>query len=77
MSDFIAENKYSFNVLFDNPVEEGSRDFVTTDKYGINGIPTKIILGPDGNIKFRAVGNIDSGEQLVRELDVMIGLLQS
>lgn len=77
VKDFISENKYTFNVLFDNPVKEGSRNFATTDKYEINGIPTKIILGPDGNIKFKAVGNIGSGEQLVNELDIMIGLLQS
>lgn len=77
VNDFISENKYTFNVLFDNPVKEGSRNFVTTDKYEINGIPTKIILGPDGNIKFKAIGNIRSGEKLVNELDIMIGLLQS
>ncbi|HET8736829.1 MAG TPA: TlpA disulfide reductase family protein [Pricia sp.] len=77
VTDFIAENNYTFNVLFDNPVAEGSRDFVTTDKYQIKGIPTKVILGPDGNIKFKAVGNIGNGDHLVRELDIMIGLSQS
>ncbi|WP_273566117.1 TlpA family protein disulfide reductase [Maribacter halichondriae] len=75
--DFILENKYTFNVLFDNPVKEGSRSFVTTNDYEIKGIPTKIIVGPDGRVKFKSVGYMGSTDQLVAELDLMIGLAQS
>lgn len=74
VSKFIAENKYTFNVLFDQPVKEGSRNYMTTNDYEIKGIPTKIILGPEGNIRFKSVGYMGDNDQLVKELDVMIEL---
>lgn len=74
---FITENNYSFNVLLDQPVKEGSRNYVVTDGYSIKGIPTKIIIGPDGRVKFKSVGYRGSTEQLVEELDLMIDLLKT
>lgn len=74
---FIEQNKYTFQVLLDTPVSEGSRDFDIVDKYGVSGIPTKIIIGPEGRINFRAVGYNGNTEKLVEELDMMIELLQS
>jgi thiol-disulfide isomerase/thioredoxin len=74
---FITENNYSFNVLFDRPVKEGSRNHAVTQGYAINGIPTKIIIGPDGRIKFKSVGSKRSPEQLIEELDLIIDLLKS
>jgi len=70
----IAENKYTFNVVYDTPIKEGSRNYITTQAYGIRGIPTKIILGPEGNIRFKSVGYMGNNEQLVKELDIMIEL---
>lgn len=77
VGDFITKNKYTFNVLLDTPIKEGSNNYLTTDKYGINGIPTKIILGPDGNIKFKIVGDDGNPEKLIMDIESMIGLLQS
>jgi thiol-disulfide isomerase/thioredoxin len=42
-SKFITEKKYDFNVLFDFEKE-------VSEKYQIKGIPTKIIIGKDGNL---------------------------
>lgn len=42
-SKFITEQKYDFNVLFDFEKE-------VSKKYQIKGIPTKIIIGKDGNL---------------------------
>jgi thiol-disulfide isomerase/thioredoxin len=75
VADFIKKNNYSFHVLFDNQLED-SNDFEVAPKYGITGIPTKIIIGPDGNIKFRAVGYSGNTEKLVDEMDMMIELLK-
>jgi len=75
VADFIKKNNYSFHVLFDNQLED-SNDFEVAPKYGITGIPTKIIIGPDGNIKFRAVGYSGNTEKLVNEMDMMIELLK-
>ncbi len=76
VSDFISKNKYTFHVVFDNQIKD-SNDFEVAPKYGITGIPTKIIIGPDGNVKFRAVGYSGNVDKLVSEMDMMIELLKS
>jgi len=45
-------------------------------KYKVSGIPTKFILGKDGNIKFISVGFSGSVDQLVDELSTMISMLK-
>ncbi|RUA06897.1 MAG: hypothetical protein DSY82_09010, partial [Flavobacteriia bacterium] len=76
VSDFIAKNKYTFHVLLDNQIKD-SNEFEVAPKYGITGIPTKIIIGPDGKVKFRAVGYSGNVDKLVNEMDMMIELLKS
>jgi len=44
-ADFIAKNKYTFNVLMDD-------NNSTIGAFGINGIPTKFILDKTGQIQF-------------------------
>lgn len=65
---FIKKKGYNFNVVFD------LNDKVVKD-YGLQGIPTKFVVGPDGNIKFRKIGGGPSGV-LVEELYAMIELSQ-
>jgi len=76
VSDFITTNKYTFNVLMDTPVEEGSREYNVIGDYKVNGIPTKFIIGPDGKIKFKAVGFAGSDEGVVSELELMIDMIK-
>lgn len=65
--DFITKNKYeSFHVLMDN------EDKVVS-QFEITGIPTKFIIGKDGNIKFKSVG-FGGEEHLYKELPAMIEL---
>ncbi|MDG3582452.1 redoxin domain-containing protein [Galbibacter pacificus] len=71
---FISKNKYDFQVLLDNPIKN-SRDFEVANQYGIRGIPTKIIIGPDGNIHYRSVGYEGDGK-LIEEMDILINLLK-
>lgn len=75
--DYITSNSYSFEVLMDTPVKEGSRNFSTSSNYGITGIPTKIIIGPNGKIKFKKVGYSGNNEQMIKEIDMMIKLINS
>ncbi|MCQ0112260.1 TlpA family protein disulfide reductase [Zhouia amylolytica] len=77
VSSFIESNEYTFNVLMDTPVEEGSREYDVIGKYEVSGIPTKFIIGPDGKIKFKSVGFSGSDAKLVDELEIMITLAQS
>lgn len=75
-SDFIEEHDYSFHVLLDESKNEGGRAVETADAYGITGIPTKVVIGPEGNIRFKLIGYDGNLEKLVDELDMMIELIQ-
>ncbi len=65
-ADFIAQNKYTFNVLMDN-------ENIVIGKYKVEGIPTKFIVDKNGMIRFKTVGFID-GEKLQKEIELMIGM---
>ena len=64
---FITDNNYPFHVLMD---EESK--IVT--QYKIEGIPTKIIIGPDQKIRFKSVGYGGDNLALVEELITMIDM---
>ena len=70
---FIADNKYTFNVLLDEKNAEGRQAKVVTE-YGVEGIPTKFIIDKSGNIRFKYVGYAGTPEKLVDEVTNMIGL---
>jgi len=64
--DFMAKNKYSFPVLFD----EGS-----VDKYGVEGIPTKFIIDQNGTIQFKDIG-FGGGEEMMQKMEMQFELLR-
>lgn len=76
VEDFIKRNNYDFHVVYDSEIE-GTRDFEVAGKYDITGIPTKVIIGPDGRVKFKSVGYSGSNEKLIKEMDIMIDILKS
>ena len=76
VEDFIKKNKYTFHVVYD-PMVPDSNDFEVAKKYDISGIPTKVIIGPDGKMKFKSVGYNGSNEKLIKEMDIMIAILKS
>lgn len=63
---FIADNKYSFPVLFDSDVASSN---------GIQSIPTQFVIDKKGRIQFINVGF--EGPQMVEELSMKIELLRS
>lgn len=64
-ADFVAQNKYSFDVLMD------AEDKVVT-QFKVEGIPTKFVIDKEGKIRFKAVGFDGSDDKLVQELTAMI-----
>ena len=76
-AEFIADNKYTFNVLIDNPESEENRKFIVAENYDIAGIPTKIIIGPKGKIRYRSVGFNGNNDIMVKELEMLIDILKS
>lgn len=72
VAKFIADNDYSFHVLFDT-VDE-ARQFDVVSAYQVSGIPTKFVVDKEGKIRFKAVGYSGSSEEEVHKLTVMIDL---
>jgi thiol-disulfide isomerase/thioredoxin len=70
--DFIKSKNYSFNVLYDTPLKDNQAQFEVVSNYKVEGIPTKFIIGPDGNIRFKSVGFGGSEDALVQEISTMI-----
>ena len=70
VTEFIASNKYTFNVLYDEKDEAG--DYKVVTKYKVDGIPTKFIIGKDGKVKFKSVGGDANADKLMTELSEMI-----
>ena len=67
VKQFIAENKYSFKVLFDTDVVR---------KYDVSGIPTKFVIDKNGFIQFKSVG-FAGDKEMISELESQIEILQS
>lgn len=74
VTGFIAQNKYSFNVLYDETKKEDSDTYAVISSYKVSGIPTKFVIGKDGKMKFKSVGYGGSDEKLVDELSSMIDI---
>lgn len=72
VSEFIAKNKYSFNVLYDE--KDASDTYKVVSAYKVDGIPTKFILDKTGKIRFKSVGGDSNIDKLVSELSTMIEL---
>ncbi len=68
-ADFIKKNNYPFHVLLDDKNE-------VIEKYKVSGIPTKFIIDKNNNIRFMSVGYSGSEDQLVKELSLMISMVQ-
>jgi thiol-disulfide isomerase/thioredoxin len=77
VSDFIAKNKYTFNVLYDEKVKDDPSNFVVVNDYKVTGIPTKFIIDKAGKIRFRSVGFSGGEDGLVDEISAMIELADS
>lgn len=63
--DFMKKKGYPFNIPMD------SEDKVVKS-YGVDGIPTKFIIGPDNRIRFKSVGFNNNEDAMVAELKYMI-----
>jgi thiol-disulfide isomerase/thioredoxin len=73
---FIAANKYEFNVLFDEKGDDGKLSKIRA-LYGVDGVPTKIVIDKNGNIRFKDTGYNGSTEGLVDKVSSMIQLAKN
>lgn len=71
--EFIATNKYDFNVLFDPRNKENKISEAAT-AYKVEGIPAKFVIDGNGRIRFKLTGFSGGDDAAVQELSTMIEL---
>ena len=76
VSDYMKENKYSFNVLFDQPQKSNPTIFDLFSMLKLKSLPTKIVIDKQGKIKFKSIGYLGSDEAVVKELSEQIELVK-
>jgi thiol-disulfide isomerase/thioredoxin len=62
---FLADNQYTFPVLFDESAVE---------QYGVEGIPTRFVIDQEGVIRFKSIG-FEGGEKMLTQMDLQLELL--
>lgn len=67
--DFMDRHDYPFVV----PLDEGQR---VAKAYGVQGIPTKVVIDPNGRIRYRSIGYNGNAEATVNELTMVIEMLR-
>jgi thiol-disulfide isomerase/thioredoxin len=77
VTDFMAQNKYPFHVLYDQAKAKEGNDFVVVENFKVDGIPTKFVIDRNNNIRFKSVGWGGSVDGLVNELSAMIDMAAS
>jgi len=73
---FIDENKYAFQLLFDEKGKDGRLSKVRS-LYGVDSVPTKLIIDRNGNIRFKTTGFNGTSAELLEELSDMITMVDS
>lgn len=73
VTNFIAENQYTFHVLYDEMVD---RDNATVTAYGVRGIPTKVFIDKDGYIRFQSAGGSADATNVWTEVVAKVELIR-
>ncbi|MEO3407954.1 TlpA disulfide reductase family protein [Mucilaginibacter sp. CAU 1740] len=72
---FIADNKYTFNVLFDEKGSDGRQSKVVS-QFGVEAIPTKFVIDKNGNIRFSMRGYSGSDEAVLEEVSAAVDMVK-
>ena len=71
VKEFLAANKYTFDVLVDEKGEDGKLSKVL-NAFEVDGIPTKFFIDRSGSIRFKVVGFSGMPEDIVNEVSARI-----
>ncbi|GAA4292331.1 TlpA disulfide reductase family protein [Aestuariibaculum suncheonense] len=69
--NYLSENHYDFDLYMDYRNAETRRNEAAT-AFGIRSIPTKVVIDPKGNLRFKVSGFKSSKVSMVAELSAMI-----
>ena len=67
--DFMNKHPYNFVVPLDGQQK-------VANAYKVQGIPTKVVIGPDGRVRYRHVGYSGNPETTVDELTMVVEMLK-
>ncbi|WP_165793082.1 peroxiredoxin family protein [Sphingobacterium haloxyli] len=70
VTKYMEENNYPFTVLLDT-------DSKASKAAGVSAIPHKMVIGPDGRLRFSEVGYMGSASELADEISEMVRLLKA
>jgi thiol-disulfide isomerase/thioredoxin len=70
VTQYLKENKYDFNVLFD-------ADAKFSKSYGVGPIPHKMVLDKNGMLRFSEIGYMGSPSELADEISMMVELARA
>ncbi|MCA5004201.1 TlpA family protein disulfide reductase [Sphingobacterium bovistauri] len=74
VSEFIKNNNYSFNVLFDEMTDWNKR---IATLYEVKALPTKIIIDKYGDIRFHSSGSSSSIDEIMNDLITRIEIVKN
>ncbi|NTS42523.1 TlpA family protein disulfide reductase [Flavisolibacter sp. BT320] len=74
VTEFIAKNKYNFQVLYDEPMIKDGDEFKVVKDFAVEGIPTKFVIDRNSNIRFKSVGYSGNADATVSEITAMIDM---
>ncbi|WP_158542196.1 TlpA family protein disulfide reductase [Pedobacter chinensis] len=81
VTKYIKDNKYNFNVLFDNKAKDAKATGEVFERicraFNISGIPQKIIVDTNGNARFITVGFKGSATELADEISTMVDVVKT
>ncbi|WP_166332852.1 TlpA family protein disulfide reductase [Sphingobacterium chungjuense] len=69
VKNYMEENNYPFTVLLDG-------DSKASKNFGVSAIPHKIVVGPNGKMRFSEVGYMGSASELSDEIIEMVRVLK-
>jgi thiol-disulfide isomerase/thioredoxin len=72
---YVVSHNYPFQVLMDLKNAEGVNPVV--ESYKVEGIPTKFVIDPKGNIRFRFTGFSGGDDAAVEEIAAMIDICKN
>ncbi|MBL1410368.1 TlpA disulfide reductase family protein [Sphingobacterium faecale] len=71
VKSFIQEKGYRFHVVFDTMESDA-----LVEKYGIKGIPTKIIIDKNGRVRFKSSGSSPVVKEILDEISYKIEMVK-
>ncbi|MCW2263100.1 MULTISPECIES: TlpA family protein disulfide reductase [Sphingobacterium] len=72
---FIDDRNFTFDVLVDQK-DKNTKKYAVSDAFQITGLPTKIIIDKNGQIRFKIIGSNDANDFIPIEITMMVDMIK-